>query len=170
VVDFTPLLLAKMRRSQITSNARAYTYKAKGLLAVDDLVAVYVRQFGCCYYCADQLTPNNFTVEHVVPMGQGGSNAPENIAAACMWCNNKKNHVDHFALAIKSNIEASKKYRDEHAQLALASKKLVSQLKELKSKMALLEALQENYGKKVHHSKKKLKAALYEAAERRNAC
>jgi hypothetical protein len=61
--------------------------------------AVVERAKHCCEYC---LTPSRYSsdplsVEHIEPRGRGGSNATENLAAACQGCNNFKFVATHAA-------------------------------------------------------------------------
>lgn len=46
----------------------------------------------CCEYCVSQLrfSPDPFSVEHIVPLAQGGSNQLDNLALACQGCNSHK--------------------------------------------------------------------------------
>ena len=49
------------------------------------------RSNGHCWYCGLTLDPfNTFTLDHVVPQSQGGTNAVENLVAACKSCNSSK--------------------------------------------------------------------------------
>lgn len=46
----------------------------------------------CCEYCVSQLrfSPDPFSVEHIVPLAQGGSSKLRNLALACQGCNSHK--------------------------------------------------------------------------------
>lgn len=48
-----------------------------------------------CCWCGTEMIPepnkhNSVTVEHILPRSQGGSDEMENLAAACLHCNNKR--------------------------------------------------------------------------------
>lgn len=45
-----------------------------------------------CEYChtAEQWQYVRFTVDHVVPLASGGTDAPDNLALACFHCNRRK--------------------------------------------------------------------------------
>jgi hypothetical protein len=45
-----------------------------------------------CEYChtSEQWQYVRFTVDHIVPLIQGGSDAPDNLALACFHCNRRK--------------------------------------------------------------------------------
>ena len=54
--------------------------------------AVAGRARHCCEYCLSQLrfSPDPFSVEHIVPLAQGGSDQLDNLALACQGCNSHK--------------------------------------------------------------------------------
>lgn len=43
-----------------------------------------------CVYCGGELTDENRSVDHVVPLSRGGAHAASNLAACCVDCNVKK--------------------------------------------------------------------------------
>lgn len=43
-----------------------------------------------CYYCSQDLAKAEVTMDHVVPIGQGGKSTPGNIVPACKACNTRK--------------------------------------------------------------------------------
>jgi 5-methylcytosine-specific restriction enzyme A len=45
---------------------------------------------GVCYYCARQVGHRALTMDHLVPLGRGGTSARGNVVPACKDCNNKK--------------------------------------------------------------------------------
>jgi 5-methylcytosine-specific restriction endonuclease McrA len=52
---------------------------------IDDLL-------GCpiCPYCNAELTPDNLTIDHIVPISKGGTHTADNLAAICSPCNRAK--------------------------------------------------------------------------------
>jgi hypothetical protein len=66
-----------MPEPRISSSRRAY---------------VLERAKGCCEYCKsqEQYSPDPFSVEHIIPLSRGGTNALDNLAYACQGCNNRK--------------------------------------------------------------------------------
>jgi 5-methylcytosine-specific restriction enzyme A len=45
---------------------------------------------GVCYYCARQVGHRALTMDHLVPLGRGGTSSRGNVVPACKDCNNKK--------------------------------------------------------------------------------
>jgi 5-methylcytosine-specific restriction endonuclease McrA len=48
------------------------------------------RDRGHCKYCYEKLTAKTFTIDHIVPVSAGGSNAFDNLVACCKYCNKMK--------------------------------------------------------------------------------
>ena len=53
-----------------------------------------------CYYCQQPLTKATLTMDHVVPISQGGYSKPGNVVAACKPCNTRKRDESAVALAL----------------------------------------------------------------------
>lgn len=53
---------------------------------------VFAAAGDCCEYCLSQarFSPSSFSVEHVVPRVDGGTNDITNLAQSCMGCNGHK--------------------------------------------------------------------------------
>jgi len=60
-----------------------------------------------CAYCGCVLTPDNWTIEHIIPKIKGGTNAYENLVGACKTCNGTKSglSVQEYRQAIKNQIK-----------------------------------------------------------------
>lgn len=48
---------------------------------------LYKKANGCCELCGRKMLLENMTVDHVIPLAQGGSNDICNLAAVCKPCN-----------------------------------------------------------------------------------
>lgn len=50
------------------------------------------RANGLCEYChaAEQWQYVPFTMDHIIPLAQGGTSTPDNLALACFHCNRRK--------------------------------------------------------------------------------
>ena len=51
---------------------------------------VFLRDAFTCQYCGHKFNNNNLTLDHVIPIVQGGKKCWENIVTACKPCNQKK--------------------------------------------------------------------------------
>jgi hypothetical protein len=81
----------------------------------------------CCFYCG--LHTYNLAQEHLVPVSLGGLTTPDNIAPACMKCNQRKAAMtvhEFFATTTRLEKQALLQKRREHEAQPLAS--LVAQM------------------------------------------
>lgn len=59
-------------------------------------IRLTAKQNGKCHYCqcqmteCDGVTPTSVTLDHVIPLAQGGDNHRSNMVAACFSCNQDK--------------------------------------------------------------------------------
>lgn len=51
---------------------------------------VFIRDQYVCQYCGSRFHRTNLTLDHVIPIVQGGKKSWENIVTACKPCNQKK--------------------------------------------------------------------------------
>lgn len=51
---------------------------------------IFVRDRFKCQYCCHRFQPADLTLDHIIPRAQGGGDDPENLAAACIPCNQRK--------------------------------------------------------------------------------
>ncbi|TFH42415.1 MAG: HNH endonuclease [Chrysiogenales bacterium] len=45
---------------------------------------------GICHYCGGTFPPSSLTMDHIIPIGRGGTSEKMNIVAACKECNTRK--------------------------------------------------------------------------------
>jgi 5-methylcytosine-specific restriction endonuclease McrA len=45
---------------------------------------------GVCYYCRRQVGHRALTMDHIVPLGRGGTSMRGNVVPACKACNTRK--------------------------------------------------------------------------------
>lgn len=63
-----------------------------------------------CEYCEDEITDKQeLTVDHVVPLAQGGTNDIDNLVLCCRDCNLRKNNLLLTEYIKKYNIRITKK-------------------------------------------------------------
>ena len=80
-----------------------YTFKLPSILKLRNFVKtyaqsyirfsrenIYIRDAHKCQYCGERFSAKNLTLDHVIPVVQGGEKSWENIVTACMSCNQKK--------------------------------------------------------------------------------
>ena len=51
---------------------------------------VFDRDNDTCQYCGEKVSGRRATIDHVLPLCQGGKDTYENTVCACIVCNNKK--------------------------------------------------------------------------------
>lgn len=74
---------SKRRARKLAAGGNGYTD--------EDVAAQMKRQKGRCYWCGEK-AGKDYHVDHVFPIGKGGTDSPDNIVIACRACNLKK-HV-----------------------------------------------------------------------------
>lgn len=52
---------------------------------------VYARYDGCCVICGSPVRFRDLTIDHIIPLSQGGTNNMDNLQLACKACNLMKN-------------------------------------------------------------------------------
>ena len=45
---------------------------------------------GLCHYCSQQFSPDQLSMDHIVPLARGGKSTKGNIVPSCVECNRKK--------------------------------------------------------------------------------
>lgn len=71
-------------------NRRARELKAIGIVTVKVIKELYFEQSGLCAYCGIRVF-DDYHVDHMVPLVNGGSNLKENLCISCPDCNLSKN-------------------------------------------------------------------------------
>jgi 5-methylcytosine-specific restriction endonuclease McrA len=78
---------------KVPSVLRLLTYvplKKKKNLVRFSRANVFTRDHNTCQYCAKILSRSSLTLDHVIPIVQGGGKTWENIVTACKPCNQRK--------------------------------------------------------------------------------
>lgn len=61
-------------------------------------------QEGVCHYCGGKFTPEEITMDHIVPVSRGGKSAKGNIVAACKPCNSKKKYYTPAEIILREDM------------------------------------------------------------------
>lgn len=75
--------------------------RAQGYVSAQDLKNIREMSDGICAYC---LQRKPLTLDHVVAITCGGTNAPDNLVMACQSCNSKKNSKPLLQLLLRGII------------------------------------------------------------------
>jgi len=49
-----------------------------------------------CMYCSTELTHENATIDHIIPISNGGSNAQVNLIVCCRDCNSERGDTNFY--------------------------------------------------------------------------
>lgn len=85
-----------------------------------------MRQGNRCYWCKEFMTvtqhgrdplPTDATLDHLVPISDGGSKKAKNVVAACAKCNNERPSQKHLRDVAREQAEAQsrREQKDEAA-------------------------------------------------------
>jgi 5-methylcytosine-specific restriction endonuclease McrA len=58
-------------------------------------------QNGVCHYCHGHFTPEDLTMDHVLPIIRGGKSTKGNIVPCCKECNNDKKYLTPAEMILK---------------------------------------------------------------------
>jgi 5-methylcytosine-specific restriction endonuclease McrA len=73
---------------------RARKANASGSHTAADIAALERMQRHCCAYCRADLRKVGRSIDHIIPLSRGGSDAPANLQLLCRSCNSSK-HARH---------------------------------------------------------------------------
>jgi 5-methylcytosine-specific restriction endonuclease McrA len=62
---------------------------------------------GICHYCGKKFTPDELTMDHIVPIVRGGKSVKSNVVPACKECNNKKKYLTPVELLMNREDSSS---------------------------------------------------------------
>lgn len=71
-------------------NERAQDWDLTGDLTVVEWISVLMASEGRCHYCKEYVGVDELTLDHVIPVCNGGATTLANIVAACSPCNTRK--------------------------------------------------------------------------------
>jgi len=65
-------------------------HRNRKILSYREVIAIYIRDRGCCALCHCTIDPKTVVLDHIIPLAAGGADRPENIQLACNQCNTQK--------------------------------------------------------------------------------
>lgn len=98
---------------------RTLLQEAEGHHNKADLEVLYKLQAGLCYYCMSPIETsgqNKYTIDHIVPLTDGGTNWPINIALSCISCNLRKSWASERKFIYKIRSDKSDAWIEEHKE------------------------------------------------------
>ena len=74
----------------------AFHHDPRIRLTPQRVAKLFLERNGCCRECGRKLGPSDdYIVEHVIALENGGTNDWENLGITCSWCKPKKDAEDH---------------------------------------------------------------------------
>lgn len=67
--------------------------KQRRLFSETEKEYIYNKSNGCCQLCGNRIFFKEMTLDHIKPLGMGGSNAIDNIQCTCKACNRFKANI-----------------------------------------------------------------------------
>lgn len=65
-------------------------------LTENQTAKLFLERHGCCRECGRRLGPSDeWIVEHVIALENGGTNDWDNLGITCVWCKPEKDARDH---------------------------------------------------------------------------
>lgn len=81
-------------------------------------MAVYAKDKGTCQICGKPLSPDSFTIDHIVPLDRGGVNEISNFRCACSRCNKwKGNSLDDELVTMLKDVGSNYIYKNPYSDM-----------------------------------------------------
>jgi 5-methylcytosine-specific restriction endonuclease McrA len=58
-----------------------------------------------CHYCKESYSPDELTMDHIIPVSRGGHSDRSNVVAACKPCNIEKRHLTPAEIVLKRSAK-----------------------------------------------------------------
>lgn len=75
---------------EINNRAKRLAATGNATITKDDWLAIMFSNNWRCYYCEVELTKDNRSVDHVIPLALGGAHHISNLVPSCIPCNSSK--------------------------------------------------------------------------------
>ena len=69
---------------------------------------------GVCHYCGGNFSPEELTMDHIVPVVRGGKSTRGNVVACCKECNNKKKYLTPVEMILMAEEAKLKNSHNEN--------------------------------------------------------
>lgn len=92
--DFSSEDEAEMRKYNCYAKSNAANARGQGILnPVEVLLSLRINEFKC-HYCATEIIPNDWHLDHLFPISKKGKNVFKNIVPSCPTCNKMKSDLE----------------------------------------------------------------------------
>lgn len=95
----------ELRKYANAMNARARTYRARGVLTDILLRSLILDSAGKCAWCGQSLLKQEFEIDHIQPLRWSGTNTYDNLAVTCISCNRRKAEKSAIKFALELAAE-----------------------------------------------------------------
>ena len=85
-IDWIPKSGRPPKYCKRSHRQRMYEDNRRGVTAKEIIAEHGMR----CYLCGEKLTPDTFSLDHVIPVSLGGADEPDNLRPCCRRCNSRK--------------------------------------------------------------------------------
>lgn len=100
------------RTAQISDRRKYRERMSEGSYTKKDVATLFTQQGGKCKYCKSEFSEVlPYTVDHRIPLADGGTNWPDNLALACKSCNSTKSDKSEEWLMQELKRRSNKRYR-----------------------------------------------------------
>ena len=93
--------LSELRDYARSMNQRARKLQIEGDVTVESLRAVILESSGKCAWCDRDLVNQDFEIDHIVALINGGAHDEDNLAMTCIRCNRKKSEKSPIKFALE---------------------------------------------------------------------
>ena len=97
----------RRQQMRIKNYTRRALKKEGGSFTVEEFYQKLVECNFRCHYCKIELTPENISRDHLIPLSKGGINIISNIVPCCMSCNSRKGIKEYNNFIKNADIVAT---------------------------------------------------------------
>ena len=89
-----------------TCKSMDHTFRHRGKTRIEGVArrrAIIERDGSTCYLCCKQVPSSEIELDHLIPVAQGGTSEPENVAVTCRSCNRSRGASMDIRQVLKRN-------------------------------------------------------------------